>query len=575
MKSHSFSISILSIIRSRLLAIHFKYMSRSKTIYILILIILLSAFLRIFGLGNIPPSLYSDEASQGYNAYSLLFTGKDEYGTFLPVSLRSFGDWKPPLPAYLMIPSIWLWGLSEYSIRFPSAILGIATVILIFFTTLELLREQKNRVQVALLSSFYLAISPWHILQSRAAMLVAVGLFCLLGGVYLFLKGLKNKRFFFLSSILFALAVYSYYGLRVVTPLILLLLLIKFRKKILLFRRELFFSGVLGFLLLLPLFSAFLKQPDVVFGRAKTVSIFYDQGINLRKWELITQDGTSAIPLITRFFHNNVYMYARSIVQRFLSHLDSRYLFFNGDGSQPFQIPNMGILYIPDLAFILTGLLVLFRNKYFSRWFILFWIIISLIPASLTFVTPSSNRTFNAVIAYAILSAIGIVYIKKSRFPKILTAVTITVFYSLSFGYFLNQYFVKLPLNFANFWNYGWREVVGYVKNNDAGYSNIIVPDINGMPYIYFLLYQKYPPVAFQTTAVRPFVADRFGFEHVEAFDKYLFPAEFDWNFTKKYNLQKNSLYVIPAAYAQEDSDYVKAIYYPNGKIAFKIFAYK
>lgn len=575
MKSHSFSISILLIIRNRLLAIRFKYMNRSKTILILILIILLSVFLRIFGLGSIPPSLYSDEANQGYNAYSILLTGKDEYGTFLPVSLRSFGDWKPPLPTYSMIPSIWLLGLSEYSIRLPSAILGIATVLLLFFTTLKLLSEQKNKVQIALLSSFYLAISPWHTLQSRASMLVAVGLFCLLGGVYLFLRGMKNGRFFLLSSVLFALAVYSYYGLRVVTPLVLLLLLIKFREKIFIFRKELFLSGVLGFLLLLPLFGAFLKQPDVIFGRAKTVSIFYDKGINLRKWELITQDGISASPLITRFFHNNLYMYARSVTQRFLSHLDGRYLFFNGDGSQPFQIPSMGILYFPDLVFILLGVIMLFKNKYFSRWLIIFWIIISFIPASLTFVTPSSNRTFNAVIAYAVLSATGIVYMKKGKFPKILTAIAITIFYSLSFGYFLNQYFVKLPRDFANFWNYGWREVVEYVKNNEAKYANIIVPDLNGMPYIYFLLYQKYPPAAFQANAVKPFVADRFGFEHVEAFDKYLFPAEFDWNFTKKYNLQKNSLYIIPAAYAQNDADYIKAIYYPNGKIAFKIFAYE
>ena len=87
---------------------------------------ILSAFLRLWHLGSIPSSLYSDEVDQGYNAYSLLKTGKDEHGKFLPVSLRSFGDWKPPLPTYLMIPSIMIFGLNEFAVRFPSAILGLA-----------------------------------------------------------------------------------------------------------------------------------------------------------------------------------------------------------------------------------------------------------------------------------------------------------------------------------------------------------------------------------------------------------------------------------------------------------------
>src|SRR3970040_1732828 len=95
-----------------------------KSLFFLLLILVLAALLRFYHLGTIPPSLYSDEINQGYNAYSLMLTGRDEHGLFLPVSLRSFGDWKPPLPAYLMIPPIYLFGLNEFSVRLPSAILG-------------------------------------------------------------------------------------------------------------------------------------------------------------------------------------------------------------------------------------------------------------------------------------------------------------------------------------------------------------------------------------------------------------------------------------------------------------------
>lgn len=547
----------------------------NKPYIFLTLTVLLSAILRFSWLGNIPPSLYSDEASQGYNAYSILSTGKDEYGTFLPVSIRSFGDWKPPLGTYLIIPAIFFLGLSEVSIRFPSAVLGLGTVILIFFLTREFFKEQKYNFKIALLSSFFLGISPWHILQSRAAMLVAVGLFFLLLGVYSFLLSAKNSKYIFLSSFFFALSFYSYYGLRLVSPLTVLLLLLLYRKRISLFKKELFLSGLAGIVLLLPLFFAYLKEPDVVFGRAKTVSIFYDQGITLRRWELITQDGVNAIPLVTRFFHNNVYLYGRSITQRLLSHFDGRFLILTGDESQPFKIPGMGIIYFPDWILIFISLVLIFKQKYNLRWFILLWLLVSILPAAFTFVTPSSNRTFNAVSIFTPLVSVSIFFILGGKdFTRNVKVAVISLLYVLSFGYFLNKYFIDLPKDYANYWNYGWREVTQYLQDKGSAYANIFVPDYHGMPYVYVALYQKKPLVNFHEKAVRSYVPDRFGFEHVEAYGNYFFPNEFDWDFTKKYNLQKNSLYVIPTAYSKNDSDFVKAIYYPDGKIAFKIFAY-
>lgn len=549
----------------------------NKTCFLLILIVILAATIRLIWLDKYPSSLYSDEIDQGYNAYSLMLTGKDEHGVYMPVSLRSFGDWKPPLPSYFMIPFIRLIGLSEVSVRMPSALLGIITIILIFFLTMELFSDQEKRTKIALLSSFFLSISPWDILQSRAAMLVVTGLFFLVFGVYLFMKGLKNSKLLYLRELSFALSIYSYYGLRVVIPVILITLLFSFKKRLLgtLTHKDFLGLFILGCILLLPLLISFIKQPDVIFGRAKTVSIFYDQGINLRKWELITQDGINANPLITRLFHNNFYMYGRNILQRFLSHFDGRYLFMIGDTSQPFQIPNMGILNFTDLFFIPLGLLVIFKKNYASRWLIFCWIIAGILPSAFTFVTPSSNRTFNAIVIYSILVAVGTFYFARILSKRLLGIFVISLLYSLSFGYFLNQYFVELPINHADWWNYGWKQVVEMVKNKEDKYNNIIVPDVNGMPYIYFLFYEKYSPEEFQKRAIKTYIADRFGYEHVEGFGKYLFPNEFDWNFIKKNSLDKHALYIVPEDLAKSDTNYINAIYYPNGKIAFKIFAYE
>src|SRR3989338_9833529 len=129
---------------------------------ILILIILLAAFLRFWQLGENPPSLTWDEAAWGYNAYSLGIDGKDEFGRFLPLNyLESFGDFKPPVYAYLDIIPVKFLGLNEFAVRFPSALFGVLTVLLTYFLVKRLFPQSKQKENYAFVSSLFLAISPW------------------------------------------------------------------------------------------------------------------------------------------------------------------------------------------------------------------------------------------------------------------------------------------------------------------------------------------------------------------------------------------------------------------------------
>ena len=84
-----------------------------KTIIILTIIVLISLFLNIFKQNTSPGCFNSDEASFGYNAYSILKTGGDEYGNFMPLRLKSFGDFKMPVYSYLSVPFIAIFGLNE------------------------------------------------------------------------------------------------------------------------------------------------------------------------------------------------------------------------------------------------------------------------------------------------------------------------------------------------------------------------------------------------------------------------------------------------------------------------------
>ena len=105
-------------------------------------IFLLATILRLWQLGTVPVSPDWDEAAIGYNAYSLLSTGKDEFGKTFPLVFRSFNDYKPPLYIYLTMPSIAIFGLNTWSVRLPSALMGILAVIGTYYLVVELLKSQ-------------------------------------------------------------------------------------------------------------------------------------------------------------------------------------------------------------------------------------------------------------------------------------------------------------------------------------------------------------------------------------------------------------------------------------------------
>src|SRR3989339_1253223 len=166
-----------------------------KKYKLIILIVLIASVLRLWQLGNVPASPDWDEAALGYNAYSIMQTGKDEYGKSFPIILRSFDDYKPALYTYFIIPFIKLFDLNIVSVRLPSAIFGILTVLATYFLVTELFKkwEMGNGKMVSLLTSFLLAISPWHIQFSRIAFEANVSLMFTLAGILLLLKSIRNS----------------------------------------------------------------------------------------------------------------------------------------------------------------------------------------------------------------------------------------------------------------------------------------------------------------------------------------------------------------------------------------------
>src|SRR3990167_968883 len=179
-------------------------------------ILVLAFILRFYKLGEIPLSLDWDENSNAYNAYSILKTGRDEYGNFLPLTNRSFDDYKPPLYMYLNIPAVAIFGLTPLAARLPSAIFGFLTIPFIYLLTKKLFKDEK----IAILSTLFLAISPWHIQFSRVGFEATVGLFFAVAAITAFLYGLANKKYLISSAIFLGFSAYSYHTERIFVPLL-------------------------------------------------------------------------------------------------------------------------------------------------------------------------------------------------------------------------------------------------------------------------------------------------------------------------------------------------------------------
>src|SRR3989304_3961011 len=226
-----------------------------KINWLLVGILTLVALLRFWKLDSYP-ALNADEAAIGYNAYSLIETGRDEHGNPWPIHFQSFNDYKPGLYFYLVLPFVKFLGLNEWSVRLPGAILGVATVFVVYLLVLELGilgRLGKNHRTPASLAALMLAISPWHIHFSRGGWEVNVATFFITCGVWLFLKAIRKPKLFVISFSFFVLSLFTYHAARIVVPLLVLGLFVIYREEI---KRNLrvFTVGVLfGVILFIPL----------------------------------------------------------------------------------------------------------------------------------------------------------------------------------------------------------------------------------------------------------------------------------------------------------------------------------
>ncbi len=190
-----------------------------KKYWILIAALIFGTFLRLWQLGTVPNGLTWDEAAIGYNAFSILKTGRDEHGAFMPIIFKSFGDYKPGAYIYLTVPSVAIFGLNEFAVRFPSALAGIFAILGIYLFTKELFNNSK----IAGFAALSLAISPWHVHFGHGAWEVNVFSTLLLFALYLFIRFVKGIQSIYPTLLFACLSLAMYQAAKLLTPLAFLL----------------------------------------------------------------------------------------------------------------------------------------------------------------------------------------------------------------------------------------------------------------------------------------------------------------------------------------------------------------
>ena len=491
--------------------------------------------------------MHRDEAFLSYNAYSILQTGSDISGNFLPVHLESF-LFSPAGYSYLSIPFIAIFGLNEFSARVASAFFGTLTIALVYLISVELFKENKNKNLISALSAFFLAIMPWHVNLSRVAVENTPVVFFICLGVLVYLKFLKIKADILLifSFFSFAINFFIYQAPRAFLPLFLPFLAISFSG----------WKKILSNKLQVALYSLFILLPVIIILfsptlslRIQSLSIFQHPETKLSIREQLVNDTIEGVPqLISRAFHNKISGYSFLFFDNYFSHVSYDFLFSDKGFPDRFRIPNMGLLYIYQLPLILIAFVSLYGKSPRIDLFLFGWIGISFLGSALTFDdVPNLQRTLIAVPAFAILSGIGafevLDWMKKRRyFPLLAGAFLLIVI--LNFSYFLIQYFIQGKVYRTWYRQDGYKELVEKTNKLLPNYEKAVISSRETGATILFLFYSKYDPEKFQEETKN---LDTKNSDHI-SFYKYEFtdeecPVRIDQE-TKEITGERGILYV-------------------------------
>lgn len=518
--------------------------------YILLFIILVIGIaVRVYNISGVPAGLNQDEAYGNYEAYALVNYGVDSNGMSFPVHFVSWGSGMNTLYAYIVMPLIKIFGLNETTAILGNLIFCILSLIVIFFTVKKL----KN-IDLALLATFVMAVSPWHIMIARWGLLENIFPAIVLIGVFFYSRYLSNPKCVIPYAAIMSLSLYAYGTAYFVVPLLLLILALY----------EAYFadSKIKWFKTYLTAFVCFvvIAVPIVLFIYINIISPSSPQ----------LKLGPITIPKLveTGYRYNQVVLLGGGNSNIWNTLKENYKVFhetvFNQNGYIYNVIDKFGTIYRISNFFFLIGLIVSligtvksFKEKKMQKDFVfLVWFILSFILGVIN--NTNTNRINIIFIPMMYLAAYGI-YItslvitnlvklllnsskeKSQKYgvvvAKVVSLSIIAAIYLTNFSAFAKYYFTEYPNEINQVFHESFDEALEYVVKNNKDNRDVYVTDFNGA-FTLVLFYTKYDPNEFYRTVnySNPYTE----FRPVASFGNYKF-----LNMNNNIEAVDNSYYIV------------------------------
>lgn len=559
---------------------------------LLILILILAAVLRIWKLDSNPVSLFGDELDVGYHAYSILKTGKDYSGNFLPMHFRSLAEWRTPLYIYSAVPTVGIFGISPLGVRLPAAIFGFLGIWVIYL----LVKKITNNSAVSLITAFFLAISPWHLQYSRAGFEVTELLFFYMIGIYFLLRGLKTNEWLFLAAIFLGLTPWIYSTAKLFLPLTLVAILIIWWKQFKTIRKKYLLGSILILTLIVGPFTF-----NTIFGggtqRIEGISIFNDPMIipkigferlnDIKTRDKNVVDTNQAI-FIDKFFHNQPLSFLNIFLKNYFQVYSPEFLFIKGD-INPRHSLGIGEFYKVQIPFLLLGFFFLLTrvNDKKIKIFLVFWIFIGSVPSALTKDGGMhATRLILILPTLIILTSLGIYFTYQYLSKKLRLGFVIffSALLALNFIFYQHNYWVHYPWESQEWWHAGYEEAIKSAVEESENYKKVIISSAMEPSLIFFLGWSMYPPDQFHDEYNR-YLQIKENSELILKLGKYEFPqvGQSISLYELGVKLPDKSLYLATAKEIvidlnkepqriPKDVKLIKIINYPSGNPAFYLF---
>ncbi|MEG2053332.1 MAG: glycosyltransferase family 39 protein [Oscillospiraceae bacterium] len=490
---------------------------------------------RVLLLSKFPAGMNPDEASLGYDMYSLLKYGIDRNGVAFPPYLVAWGSGQSVAYGLLCLPFLAIFGLCEFAVRFPMALVGCISLF-VFFGFLYNIADKK----IALIGTCLLAISPWFIMKSRWGLdcnllpdLILWAVFC----VVLFIKS-KKSRYLYLGFAIFAFAAYAYAVAYIFLPLLVLpIVFIMFRKKQIKLHQGIIAFGIMG-VILIPIFSF--------------LAVNY---LGLEPFKL----GFMEIPRLTGERVNEIVFFSDNIIKQLVRNIKSfaDVFFLQNDQILRNVMPSFGVVYNFSTVFMVVGVLLglskinLKKDKQpkavstdNGTFVVNVWMIASIILAVI--VTACVSKIGVLWFPYLYFTAVGINFIYEKCSSKTVI-VGILATYILFFGMFTVKYFNSYQREVSTDFYTSVKEPIKLSQEYDVP-KVYFKTDATFSGYIEILFYTRLDPNLFAKTA---FYGDssKAAYRQPATFDKYV------TDLPQKIEKTEKAVYIIQNQYTKEFSE--------------------